>query len=69
MFIIIISPIVIPLEKADKLIEKEIVQNFVYDIQTNSIDCTLNSKYNPEARVIVPINIKQWPDVRKTFRK
>ena len=44
------------------------VQNFVYDIQTNSIDCTLNSKYDL-TKIIVPINIKQWPDVRKTFRK
>ena len=31
---------------SDKLLEQEIVQNFVYDIQTNSIDCTLNSKYD-----------------------
>ncbi|HSF49323.1 MAG TPA: phage/plasmid primase, P4 family [Nitrososphaeraceae archaeon] len=62
------SPIVVQLDKSDKLLHKEIVQNFVYDIQTNSIDCTLNSKYDL-TKIIVPINIKQWPDVRKTFRK
>jgi hypothetical protein len=45
------------------------VQNLVYDIPTNSLDCTLNSKYKPGTGIIVPINIKQWPDVRKTFRK
>jgi putative DNA primase/helicase len=63
------SPIVVQLEKTDKLIERDFVQNLVYDIQTNSIDCTLNSKYKPEVRIIVPINIKQWPDVRKNFKK
>ena len=60
------SPIVVQLNKSDELLE--IVQNFVYDIQTNSIDCTLNSKYDL-TKIIVPINIKQWPDVRKIFRK
>lgn len=63
------SPVIVPLEKTDKLIDLEIVQSLVYDTQTNSIDCTLNTKYKPEVRIIVPINIKQWPDVRKTFRK
>ena len=62
------TTVVLPLEIGDKLLEKEIVQNFVYDIQTNSIDCTLNSTYDL-TKIIVPINIKQWPDVRKTFRK
>ena len=62
------TTIVLPLEIDDKLLEQEIVQNFVYDIQTNSIDCTLNSKYDL-TKIIVPINIKQWPDVRKNFRK
>jgi P4 family phage/plasmid primase-like protien len=60
--------IVLPLEIGDKLLEQEIVQNFVYDIQTNSIDCILNTKYDL-TRIIVPINIKQWNDVRKNFRK
>ena len=62
------TTVVLPLEIGDKLLKQEIVQNFVYDIQTNSIDCTLNSKYDL-TKIIVPINIKQWPDVRKTFRK
>ena len=62
------TTVLLPLEIGDKLLEKEIVQNFVYDIQTNSIDCTLNSKYDL-TKIIVPINIKQWPDVRKNFRK
>jgi len=62
------TAVVLPLEKGDKLLEQEIVQNFVYDIQTNSIDCTLNSKYDL-TKIIVPINIKQWNDVRKNFRK
>ena len=57
----------VPLEYDDKLLET--VQTFVYDIQKNSIDCSLNSKYKPGTRLIVPINIKQWPDVRKNFRK
>ncbi|HJT84902.1 MAG TPA: bifunctional DNA primase/polymerase, partial [Nitrososphaeraceae archaeon] len=63
------TQVIIPLEIGGKLIEKEIVQNFVYDIQTNSVDCTLNSKYKPGTRIIVPISIKQWPDVRKNFKK
>jgi bifunctional DNA primase/polymerase-like protein len=62
------TTILLPLQIGDKLLEQEIVQNFVYDIQTNSIDCTLNTKYDL-TKIIVPINIKQWPDVRKTFRK
>ena len=62
------TTIVLPLQIGDKLIEQEIVQNFVYDIQTNSIDCTLNTKYDL-TKIIVPINIKQWNDVRKNFRK
>ena len=62
------TTVVLHLEIGDKLLEQEIVQNFVYDIHTNSIDCTLNSKYDL-TKIIVPINIKQWPDVRKTFRK
>jgi putative DNA primase/helicase len=62
------TQVIIPLEIGDKLLEKEIVQNLVYDLQTNSIDCRLNSKYKPGTRVIVPISIKQWPDVRKNFK-
>lgn len=62
------TTIVLPLQIGNKLLEQEIVQNFVYDIQTNSIDCTLNSKYDL-TKIIVPINIKQWNDVRKNFRK
>jgi P4 family phage/plasmid primase-like protien len=63
------TQVIIPLEIGDKLLEKEIIQNLVYDLQTNSIDCRLNSKYKPGTRVIVPISIKQWPDVRKNFKK
>jgi P4 family phage/plasmid primase-like protien len=63
------SPVVVQLVKGDKLLEKEFVQNLVYDIPANSVDCLLNSKYKPEKRILVPINIKQWPDVRKNFRK
>jgi P4 family phage/plasmid primase-like protien len=61
------SQVIIPLDYDDKLLET--VQIFVYDIQKNSVDCQLNSKYKPGTRVIVPINIKQWPDVRKNFKK
>jgi P4 family phage/plasmid primase-like protien len=60
------SQVIIPLDYDDQLLET--VQTFVYDIQKNSVDCSLNSKYKPGTRIIVPINIKQWPDVRKTFR-
>ena len=63
------SLIVVPLVKGDKLLEKEFVQNLVYDTQAESIDCSLNTKYKDNPRIMVPINIKQWPDVRKTFRK
>jgi P4 family phage/plasmid primase-like protien len=63
------TQVIIPLEIGDKLLEKDIVQNFVFDLETNSIDCTLNSKYKPGTRVIVPINIKQWPDGRRKFKK
>ena len=62
------TTIVLPLEIGDKLLNQEIVQTFAFDIQTNSIDCTLNSEYDL-TKIIVPINIKQWTDVRKTFRK
>jgi putative DNA primase/helicase len=62
------TTVVIPLEIGDKLLDREILQNIVYDIDANSIECTLNSKYDL-TKIIVPINIKQWPDVRKTFRK
>ena len=60
------SQLIIPLEYDDKLLET--VQTFVYDIQKNSVDCSLNSKYKPGTRLIVPINIKQWPDVHKSLR-
>ncbi len=63
------SKIIIQLEKGPKLIEKEFVQNLVYDIQADSVDCSLNTKYKHNPRIVVPINIKQWPDVRKDFRK
>ena len=43
-------------------------KHFVYDIQKNSVDCQLNSKYKPGTRLIVPINIKQWPDVKKSLK-
>jgi hypothetical protein len=60
------SQVIIPLEFDDQLLE--IVETFVYDIQKNSIDCQLNSKYKPGTRIIIPINIKQWPNVHKTCR-
>jgi hypothetical protein len=61
------TQLTIPLEyEDDRLLE--IVQTFVYDIQKNSVDCQLNSKYKPGTRLIVPINIKQWPDVRKSLK-
>ncbi|HSF51241.1 MAG TPA: phage/plasmid primase, P4 family [Nitrososphaeraceae archaeon] len=61
------SQVIIPLDYDDQLLET--VETFVYDIQKNSVDCSLNSKYKLGTRVIVPINIKQWPDVRKNFKK
>lgn len=62
------SQLTIPLEYEydDKLLE--IVQTLVYDIQKNSVDCQLNSKYKPGTRLVVPINIKQWPDVKKSLK-
>ena len=62
------TPLLLPLEIGDKLLEQEIVQNFVYDIQANSISCDLNHKYDRK-KVIIPINIKKWDDVRKTCQK
>jgi P4 family phage/plasmid primase-like protien len=63
------SQIVIQLDKGDKLLEKEFCQNLVYDIPTNNIDCLVNTKYTPEKRILQPINISKWPEVRKDFRK
>jgi P4 family phage/plasmid primase-like protien len=60
------SQLIIPLEYDDQLLET--VQTFVYDIQKNSIDIQLNSKYKPGTRLVVPINIKQWPDVKKSLK-
>jgi P4 family phage/plasmid primase-like protien len=63
------SQIVIQLDKGNKIIEKEFCQNFVYDIPSNSIDCSLNTIYKHNPRILQPVNIKQWPEVRKDFRK
>lgn len=62
------TPIVIQLEKGNKLIEEGVVEDFVYDIQINSISYDLNHVYDRK-KVIVPINIKKWDDVRKTLQK
>jgi putative DNA primase/helicase len=62
------TPIVIQLEKGNKLIDEDVVQDFVYDIQTNSISYDLNHVYDRK-NVIVPINIKKWDDARKTLQK
>ncbi|HEX5186961.1 MAG TPA: hypothetical protein VFV86_08735, partial [Nitrososphaeraceae archaeon] len=61
-------PIAIQLEKDDKLINEGFVQDSVYDIQTNSVNYDLNHVYERK-KVIVPINIKKWDDVRKTLQK
>jgi P4 family phage/plasmid primase-like protien len=61
------SQVIVPLDYDGQLLE--IVQHFGYDTQANSVDCSLNSKYKPGTRIFIPINIKQWPDVRKDFRK
>jgi len=62
------TQVVVQLNHGDKLRDEEIVQNFVYDVRTNSVDCTLNHKYDIK-KVIVPINIKKWDVTRKTFEK
>jgi P4 family phage/plasmid primase-like protien len=62
------TQVVVPLHYDGELLEKEIVQNFVYDTRTNSVDCTLNHKYDIK-KIIVPINIKKWDVTRKTFEK
>lgn len=62
------TQVVVPLKSSDKLLEQEIVQNFVYDTRTNSIDCTLNHKYDIK-KIIVPIDIKKWDLTRKKFEK
>ena len=60
--------IVIPLQIGKKLLDEDIVQTFVKDTQTNSVILELNHKYE-QTKVIVPIKIKNWLDIRKSFEE
>ena len=62
------TQVVVPLEYGNKLLEREIVQNFIYNVEANSVNCDLNHKYELKKN-IVPINIKKWDVTRKTFKK
>jgi P4 family phage/plasmid primase-like protien len=62
------TQVAVALVPSDRLSEEAIVQHFIYDIRANSLECTLNSKYDL-TKIIVPVTIKQWPEIRKTFQR